>query len=215
MLGLENCRRGGAEPDLRGLLPRTDCSFRRRTLVELIKIDQEHRYRAAHPKPLEAYLKAWPELSADAGLLAELLETECMTRMLFGEIPSLEELAARFPAIAHRIELGEIAGQFERENAVAETDSVAGVDIHAAAESPAAPDRYQIRAVLGRGAMGTVYRAYDTQLQREVALKIPSTDAGKDVRVWSRLFSEARAVARIQHRNVCPVFDVGQSHGRY
>ena len=33
--------------------------------------------------------------------------------------------------------------------------------------------------------------------------------------MWSRLFSEARAVARIQHRNVCPVFDVGQSHGRY
>ena len=63
--------------------------------------------------------------------------------------------------------------------------------------------------------MGTVYRAYDTQLQREVALKVPSTDAGNDPKVWTRLFSEARAVARIQHRNVCPVFDVGQSHGRY
>ena len=63
--------------------------------------------------------------------------------------------------------------------------------------------------------MGTVYRAYDTQLQREVALKIPSTDVGNDPKVWNRLFSEARAVARIQHRNVCPVFDVGQSHGRY
>jgi serine/threonine protein kinase len=63
--------------------------------------------------------------------------------------------------------------------------------------------------------MGTVYRAYDTQLQREVALKVPSTDAGNDPKVWNRLFSEARAVASIQHRNVCPVFDVGQSHGRY
>ena len=55
---------------------------------------------------------------------------------------------------------------------------------------------------------------YGTQAP-EVALKIPNTEAGTDRKVWNRLFSEARVVARIQHRNVCPVFDVGQSHGRY
>jgi serine/threonine protein kinase len=48
-----------------------------------------------------------------------------------------------------------------------------------------------------------------------VALKVPSTDAGKDAKAWSRLFAEARAVARIHHRNVCPVYDVGESHGRH
>jgi hypothetical protein len=183
--------------------------------VELIKIDQEHRYQASRPKPLETYLGEWPELSADAESLAELLEAECMTRMASGEVPTPEELAARFPQIAHRIDLSEIAAQVERESGTAEVEVAAAGDKQATAESQPAPDRYQIRAVLGRGAMGTVYRAYDTQLQREVALKVPSTDAGKDASVWSRLFSEARAIARIQHRNVCPVFDVGQSHGRY
>jgi hypothetical protein len=198
---LEACRRAGGEPDLGGLLPGADSPFRRRVLVELIKIDQEHRFQAQGPKPLESYLDEWPELAADAEFLAELLEAECMTRMASGDAPAREEIASRFPQIAERIDLGEIAAEVEREGG--------------RAESPSAPDRYQIRAVLGRGAMGTVYRAYDTQLQREVALKIPSTDLGKDPKVWDRLFSEARAVARIQHRNVCPVFDVGQSHGRY
>ena len=138
-----------------------------------------------------------------------------MTRMAIGETPTHEELAARFPEIARRIDLGEIAAKVEQEGGLAEAKAAAGNDGHRVAESQSPPERYQIRAVLGRGAMGTVYRAYDTQLQREVALKVPSTDAGNDPKVWTRLFSEARAVARIQHRNVCPVFDVGQSHGRY
>ncbi|MGA2067654.1 MAG: serine/threonine-protein kinase [Thermoguttaceae bacterium] len=213
--GLEECRRSGAEPDLSRWLPNADSPFRRRTLVELIKIDQEHRYRAARPRLLESYLDGWPELSADAELLAELLEAECMTRMAIGEIPTREELATRFPEIADRIDLDEIAAQVEREGGTAVAEIAAGRDSRGAAESQSAPERYQIRAVLGRGAMGTVYRAYDTQLERQVALKIPSSDLGKDPRVWNRLFSEARAVASIQHRNVCPVFDVGQSHGRY
>ena len=99
---------------------------------------------------------------------------------------------------------------------MAEADTAAGNDRPWGAQNRSRR-RTDIKSVrcLGRGAMGTVYRAYDTQLQREVALKIPSTDVGNDPKVWNRLFSEARAVARIQHRNVCPVFDVGQSHGRY
>ena len=213
--GLEDCRRAGAEPDLSRLLPRADSPVRRRTLVELIKIDQEHRYQDARPKLLETYLDQWPELAADTELLAELLEAECMTRIAIGETPNREELATRFPQIAHRIDLGRIAAQVKREGGLAEAEVAAGSGSHGAAELQSAPERYQIRAVLGQGAMGTVFRAYDTELQREVALKIPSTEAGKDRKVWSRLFSEARAVARIQHRNVCPVFDVGQSHGRY
>ena len=56
--GLEECRRSGAEPDLGRLLPRDESPFRRRTLVELIKIDQEHRYQAASPRLLETYLDA-------------------------------------------------------------------------------------------------------------------------------------------------------------
>jgi hypothetical protein len=211
--GLEDRYRSGGEPDIGQMLPGAESPFRRRTLMELIKIDQEHRYQAGNDRPLETYLADWPELAADEELLVELLETECMTRMSIGQVPTSAELVGRFPEIAGRIDLERLAEHTEQEGGP--TSSRAGENgiPDAALQTP--PERYQIRAVLGRGAMGTVYRAYDRQLHREVALKIPSTDLGKDPRVWQRLFSEARAVASIQHRNVCAVYDVGQMHGGY
>ena len=199
---------------LRPLVAAGGKSLRRRTLLELIKIDQEHRYQAAGPKLLESYLEEWPELAADTESLAELLEAECMTRFAAGEAPSQEELAARFPRIVPYVDLGAIAAEVEREGGASESGAAAAGDGRGQQDQSRRRNRYQIRAVWG-GAHGTVYRAYDTQLQRDVALKVPSADVGNDPETWARLFSEARAVARIQHRNVCPVFDVGQSHGRY
>jgi hypothetical protein len=61
--------------------------------------------------------------------------------------------------------------------------------------------------------MGTVYLAHDSQLERPVALKVPrfSADDGPEVR--QRFLSEARAAATIEHPNICPVYDVGESDG--
>jgi serine/threonine-protein kinase len=67
-------------------------------------------------------------------------------------------------------------------------------------------ERYQIVALLGRGGMGVVYRAHDQRLRRDVALKILSglgEDGGR------RVLREARAQARIDHENVCQVFEAG------
>jgi predicted Ser/Thr protein kinase len=73
--------------------------------------------------------------------------------------------------------------------------------------------RYRVVRELGRGAMGTVYLAHDSQLDRPVALKVPQfTDAdGPEVR--QRFLREARAAATIEHPNVCPVYDVGEVNG--
>ena len=73
-------------------------------------------------------------------------------------------------------------------------------------------ERYDIRARIGAGAMGTVYEAYDPDLDRLVALKILKTDAslgtaGEELR--QRLLREARAMARLSHPNVVAVYDVG------
>jgi class 3 adenylate cyclase len=72
--------------------------------------------------------------------------------------------------------------------------------------------RYQIVRLLGRGGMGSVYLAHDTQLDREVALKIPHFNA-QQAGMMERFFREARAAGRLQHPNICPVFDVGESDG--
>jgi serine/threonine-protein kinase len=70
--------------------------------------------------------------------------------------------------------------------------------------------RYEILAHLGSGGMGAVYQAWDRRLQREVALKVlrrQGADTG------SRMLQEARAQARLDHENVCKVFEVGDDGG--
>jgi ABC-type oligopeptide transport system substrate-binding subunit len=69
-------------------------------------------------------------------------------------------------------------------------------------------DRYAIESELGRGGMGTVYRAEDTLLERPVAVKVVSaTGLGTEGR--SRLLQEARAAARLNHPNIVAVYDAG------
>jgi hypothetical protein len=71
-------------------------------------------------------------------------------------------------------------------------------------------DRYEVRALLGSGGMGEVYRARDPKLARDVALKVLRTEAGLSTEGSARLFREARAVAALSHTNVLAVFDVGE-----
>src|SRR5215472_2122033 len=72
---------------------------------------------------------------------------------------------------------------------------------------------YEIVAVLGQGGMGEVYRARDTRLGRDVALKVlpPSFAAAPDRR--ARFEREARAVAALSHPNVLAIHDVGEYDG--
>jgi hypothetical protein len=81
---------------------------------------------------------------------------------------------------------------------------------------PAQVGRYRILGLLGAGGMGTVYRAHDPQLDREVALKFPRFDGPSEevARRVERFRREARAAARVLHPNVCPIFDVGEHEGR-
>ena len=75
--------------------------------------------------------------------------------------------------------------------------------------------RYQVEKLLGKGAMGAVYLARDTQLERLVALKIPkfSASAKGSEKLLKRLKTEAMAAAQIDHPSVCPVFDSGDIDG--
>src|SRR6266568_4447408 len=69
--------------------------------------------------------------------------------------------------------------------------------------------RYRIEETLGKGGMGAVFRAYDTQLDRPVALKVPFLGDDND-ETRQRFYREARAAATLQHAYICPVFDVGE-----
>src|SRR5687767_3228018 len=71
--------------------------------------------------------------------------------------------------------------------------------------------RYSIVERLGRGGMGTVYRARDIRLDRDVALKFLYPSVTGDDDEGTRLLAEARAVAALQHPNICVVHEIGET----
>ena len=75
--------------------------------------------------------------------------------------------------------------------------------------------RYQIEAELGRGAMGTVYRAVDPLLERTVAIKTLNPDLPGDTlaEVKARFLREARSAGKLNHPNVVTIYDVGEADG--
>src|SRR5690349_10903258 len=76
--------------------------------------------------------------------------------------------------------------------------------------------RYELRKVLGKGAMGVVYEGYDTTLSRRVAVKTILKSVGLDpetVRDYAARFErEAKAVARFNHPNIVQVYDFGEEN---
>ncbi|MCU1280388.1 MAG: hypothetical protein JWM53_3934 [bacterium] len=70
-------------------------------------------------------------------------------------------------------------------------------------------DRYVILDLLGRGGMGVVYRAYDPELDRKVALKLVRAESRNAAALRQRLVREAQVMARVSHPNVLTVYDAG------
>jgi len=73
--------------------------------------------------------------------------------------------------------------------------------------------RYRIVRELGQVAMGSVYLAEDTELHRQVALKIPKFAQQEQSELLERFYREARSAATLNHPNICQVHDIGEHEG--
>jgi Protein kinase domain len=73
---------------------------------------------------------------------------------------------------------------------------------------------YEIRALIARGGMSTVYRAHDDRLDRDVALKVLSEDLSGDPVFRARFAREWRILAGMRHPNIVPIFDAGEWQGQ-
>jgi serine/threonine protein kinase len=98
------------------------------------------------------------------------------------------------------------------------TTLVGGAELRVRPESalPLHVGRYRIRREIGSGAFGAVYCAYDPQLDRDVALKVPHTGVLESPSAVERFLREARAAGRLRHGHIVPVYDAGQDdEGRH
>ena len=186
-------------------------------LVEFVAIDLEYRWRAARNAALTALptyqLPTTPILSDYSHVLPawttplldsiELVVAEFRIRQLFGDRPPIHEYTSRFGE--RHPELDEILSselrkvERERGRQLLRKGTRLG--------------HFEIMAHLGSGGMGVVYRAQDTRLGREVAIKVLSEQFVADPIRLARFHREARAVANLSHPNIVVLHDIGEQDG--
>src|SRR5687768_17331620 len=72
---------------------------------------------------------------------------------------------------------------------------------------------YEILSLLGAGGMGEVYRARDTRLGRDVAIKILPSQLAADPDLRARFEREAHTISTLEHPHICALYDVGEHEG--
>jgi len=144
------------------------------------------------------------------------LETAVSLARLFNEAGNVEKSAAIIDRILEFDYSYEPAHELRQQFVT--TQRVAGSSAPISSDSPepftpsAGPHRYEILTELGRGGMGVVYKARDTRLERDVAIKVLRETAPE---VAARLEEEAKTAATLNHPGIVTIFDFEAGFGGY
>lgn len=188
--------------------------------LDKLLADLRERYEQGDSARIEEYLARHPSLREQRELVIDLVYNEILLRVKGGETPALPEYQQRFPEFATELGrqfevdelLKEIASQ-QSTAALARDESHRSRDsIRKATGSPAVPG-YDVMEPLGRGGMGTVYKARQQKLNRLVALKTLRSGADASDQEVARFRTEAAVIARFQHPHIVQIFEVGEADG--
>lgn len=191
-------------------------------IAAVLRVDQRERRLRGESVAAEMYLSAFPAVGADAEAVVDLVFAEFLLREELGEQPALEEFVRRFPEHAEAIRL-----QIELHQAVdsagaltlQSVDEVATPSIFTISAHNDPPTAYpsipgfDIHGIIGRGGMGIVYRAWQTELKRLVALKMLLGGAHAPRAVLDRFHNEVEAIARLRHPGIVQIHEVGEAGG--
>lgn len=126
----------------------------------------------------------------------------------------------RCPSCHQKFQLSAVRFEADGTDHPSATETITGdgsgsvvTDKKAASETLGTIGRFQLRQQVGAGGFGIVYRAWDPELSREVALKIPRFSAADAVRM-RRFSAESRAAANLRHPCIVAVFDAGVAGGQ-
>lgn len=194
-------------------------------LADLIRIDQRERWKRNCFRRAEEYLSEFPQLSLNREAALDIMYSEYLIAEAHGCTPSLLSFLERFPdyraELMAQIQFHTLTQDSPYDTGDHRTDPVVTTWNRSGTAPSHSPDftpmsfgRYQLETIQGKGAMGTVYRAYDTTLERVVALKMPHRNELWNEEIEARFFQEARAAAKLNHPNICTVHDAGLIEGR-
>ena len=201
--------RAGKKPRIEAYLKSVDRGSRVRLLGSLLQVELRLLEQAGQTPSLETYQKRFPKhgkivaaayRSATGKPTAEPQPTrdkadQTTSRKLAPKLPEAGSEQAASPDSAADDSLtptGTYAG------AMAQLENLG---------------RFQVAGMLGQGGFGTVYRAHDPKLRRNVAIKIPRDDS-LDPKEVERFLQEARAAAAVSHPNICPIYEINEVEGR-
>ena len=191
-------------------------------IVMALRVDQAERCTLGQWVPAEEYLEAFPAVRDHAEAAIDLIFAEFLLREERGEKPPLEEFLRRFPEHADELKLQiELHREMDDDPALAAGRSAIRTTLalesgsaraDGAGPYPSIPG-FEILGVLGRGGMGIVYRAEQTELKRPVALKMLIAGALASPEAAARFRVEVEAMARLRHPNVVQIYGVGHHAG--
>ena len=179
-------------PDLEKFLPESPQALRRFALIEMVKVDIEHRLQEGQTdKKTFEYAQQFPELLKSGKVEADLLFEELELRKRFGRDINREEYEQHFP---HQVEtILRFLGSEGEESRTRIYNKRSLATIQAGTQI----DDFELVMQLGKGAFATVFLARQISMQRLVALKV-SNDKG----------DEPKTLAQLDCKNIVRVYDV-------